>query len=55
MMFMFGIAHLARHSDAKGLGAGGQARPLLNDALGDVAAAMAPGNDLMQRRVARRG
>jgi hypothetical protein len=30
-----------------------KARPLLNDALQDEAAAMAPGNDLMQRRLAR--
>jgi hypothetical protein len=32
-----------------------KARPLLNDALRDQAAAMACGNDLMQRRLARRG
>jgi len=30
-----------------------KARPLLNDAFGDEAAAMAPGNDLMQRQLAR--
>lgn len=30
-----------------------KARPLLNDALQDEAAAMAPGNDLMQRRIGR--
>ncbi|MCC8954105.1 hypothetical protein H8B02_11725 [Bradyrhizobium sp. Pear77] len=41
-------------SQAQGAAVGAnKARPLINDAFTDEAAAMAPGNDLMQRRIAR--